>query len=116
MQPTVLPSFIEVSIVKDQEVLVLIIQALDGMCGTFGEVPNITNVESVDLVFTILINGRDDYSSGVYKAPFSLLKSAPELSYKRMIFLPHGASATLGLHPSSDAAELPRYHGWRANR
>ena len=50
------PGLFERSVVKDQEEFVLLLQALDGVSSTLGEVPDITVVESLYLMTAELID------------------------------------------------------------
>lgn len=48
---------VEISVIERQEILILICEALDGVCGSLGKVPDVACLKNVDLVFTILIYG-----------------------------------------------------------
>lgn len=67
-----LPDSVKITIVEDQEKFILILQALNSVGGSLGEVPDITDVESVDLVLAILVHSRDNNFPGVHESPFSL--------------------------------------------
>lgn len=67
-----LPNLVKVGIVKDQEVLVLIGETLDGVGGSLGEVPDITIVKDFFLVSAILIDGGNENGTLIDNAPFSL--------------------------------------------
>lgn len=64
------PDLVEVRIVKHQEELVLVLEALHGMCHALGEIPDVAEVELLDLIPAELIDGRDEDGSGVDKSPF----------------------------------------------
>lgn len=70
-----LPNLVKVGIVKDQEVLVLIGETLDGVGSSLGEVPDITIVENLFLVAAILINGRNKNRALINNTPFGLFVS-----------------------------------------
>lgn len=40
------------------------------MCHALGEVPDVTEVELLNLIFSVLINGRDENGPRVDEAPF----------------------------------------------
>jgi hypothetical protein len=67
-------NFVKVSLVKDQEILILIRETLDGVGGSLWEVPDVPVVENLFLVSAVLINGRDKNRPVVYEAPFGLLQ------------------------------------------
>ena len=53
------PNSIEITIVECQEVFILVLEALDCMRLTFGEVPDVAISEFFNLVLSILIDCRD---------------------------------------------------------
>lgn len=42
------------------------------MCGSLWKIPNITNIQGIDLILAILIDSRNNYLSRVHESPFSL--------------------------------------------
>lgn len=70
---TDLPYFVKVAIVKSQKILVLVVQALYSVCLAFGEIPDVTVSELIDLVFSILVHGRDKDTALVHNTPLSLI-------------------------------------------
>ncbi len=64
------PDFVKVCLVKHQEKLVLILEALDGVRNTFWKVPDVAKVQLLDLVPAVLVHGRDEDGAGVDDAPF----------------------------------------------
>lgn len=64
-----LPNLVEVRVVKNQEELVLILQPLNGVGNTLGEVPNVAKVERLDLVSAELVHDGNTDGAGVDKAP-----------------------------------------------
>lgn len=67
-----LPGLVKVTLIKDQEELVVIVKPVDSVGNTLGEVPNVTVAELLDLVDAILINSRDNHSACIHEAPFGL--------------------------------------------
>lgn len=108
------PDSVKITIVEDQKELVLVIQSLNSMGGPLGEVPDITDVEGVDLVLTVLVYSRDDDPPSVHKSPFSLNESASCVtnSGKSLPFSPHDANAARESLPSSSAAARRRCRDW----
>lgn len=96
-------SSIEVTVIEDQEVFVLVCQALNRMGFTLGKIPDVALVQCFHLVATILVNGRDDDLAFVHEAPFRLADE----QYSRLLAmnLRRGANATPGSHPFPDVAE-----------
>ena len=54
-----LPDFVKIGVIKDQEKLVLIAQALHSMCHALGEIPNVTIVERLNLISSELVDSRN---------------------------------------------------------
>lgn len=67
-----LPRPIKITVVKHQEVLVLVGDPLDRVGHTLGEVPDVAVVERVHLVDAVLVDCRDDHLASVDKAPLGL--------------------------------------------
>jgi hypothetical protein len=63
---------IKVAFVKGKQVLVLVIETLDGVSLSLGEVPDVTDVEGRDLVASLIINSANQDGAIVDNAPFSL--------------------------------------------
>ena len=66
------PSLVEISIIKRQEELVLVVESLYSVGDTLGEVPNVSKVEFLYLVASKLIDGRDEDRSCIDETPFRL--------------------------------------------
>lgn len=66
------PAFLEVSIVKGEEVLVLLIQTLYIVGHALGKVPDISGVELLCRESTVLVDAGEEETSIVDEAPFSL--------------------------------------------
>jgi hypothetical protein len=66
------PDFIKVAIVKDKKILILVIEPLNCVCLTLGEVPDVTKLEHVNLIFPILVHRGNQDAALVHKTPFSL--------------------------------------------
>jgi hypothetical protein len=64
-----LPDFVKIGVIKDQEKLVLVAQALHSMCHALGEIPNVTIVERLNLVSSELVDSRNQDGSRVHEAP-----------------------------------------------
>jgi hypothetical protein len=60
------------TVVENDEGFVLIIETLDRVCRSLGEVPDIAHIEGIDLVVTVLVNGGDHHAAGIDVGPFSL--------------------------------------------
>lgn len=67
-----LPDLVKIRLVKDEQKLVLVLKALHRVRDTLGKIPNVTVVELLALVYTILVNRRDNNAAGIYNAPFGL--------------------------------------------
>lgn len=68
------PSLAKVAIVKGEEILVLFIQPLQRMCLALGEIPNIPVAKSLDLILSVLVDGRHEDGTLVYNSPFRLIR------------------------------------------
>lgn len=62
------------TIVESDESLVFIIETLDGVRRSLGEVPDITLLERIDGVVPVLIDGGYQHAAGVDVTPLSLQK------------------------------------------
>jgi len=71
----VLPNFVKVCLVKDEEELVLIIEPLNGVGCSFGEIPDVAIIELLYLIPSKLVHSRDEDGAGIHKSPFCLLGS-----------------------------------------
>ena len=60
------------TIVESNEGLILIIETLDGVCRSLGEVPDIALLERVDGVVSVLVDSGNQHSAGVDVTPLSL--------------------------------------------
>lgn len=67
-----IPDLLKVTIVKYKQILILIVQTLDIMSNTLGEVPNVSRFELLSGESAILINSSEKQGSVVDKTPFSL--------------------------------------------
>lgn len=67
-----LPDLLKVTIVKDKEIFVLVIQALDVVGNTLGEVPDITSIQDLGCPAAILVNSRQEKGAFIDETPFSL--------------------------------------------
>lgn len=47
---------VEVGSVKDEEVFVFIVEALDRVCLSFREIPDVSNTELLDLPLSVLVD------------------------------------------------------------
>ena len=74
-------SRIEVAIVKGEQVLVLIVKALNDMRFAFRKVPNITFVESIDFIPPILVDGCYKDLALVDIAPLRLHKGRSAMEF-----------------------------------
>lgn len=72
---------VKVAIVENEKVLVLILQALNRVSDTLGEVPDIADFESINFILAIFIDGRYNDRAGIDEAPFSLYESAMSFKY-----------------------------------
>ena len=63
---------LEVAVVKGKEVLVVVVEALQSVCFSLREIPDITNVEDLILVTSEFIDGRDCDASFGDVSPFGL--------------------------------------------
>lgn len=66
------PNLVEISLIKDEKKLILIVQTLNGVGNAGRKVPDIAVADFRGLVDTILIDSRDGNSTIVDEAPFSL--------------------------------------------
>ena len=111
---------IEVAVVKGKEVFVLFLETLDGMRFALGEVPDVALAETVDLVATFFVHSGDDDFAFVHESPFGLYVNTLARQRSRGVRqsgnIPHDASATPLLPPSSDAAARTRCHDSTADR
>jgi hypothetical protein len=73
------PDFVEIAIVKGQKVLVFVIEAVDGVCLAFGEIPNVAVAQLVHLVLAVLVHRRHEDATCIDEAP---LRLAPSVLYK----------------------------------
>lgn len=74
-----IPDLVKVTLVKDQEELVLVLETLDGVGEALGEVPDVTVLEGVDLVGAVLVDGGELDASLVDDSPLGLPR-APSAS------------------------------------
>lgn len=51
-----LPDLVEVALIEDQEVLILILETVNGVSDALGEVPDVPIAECLCLLLAILIN------------------------------------------------------------
>jgi len=104
------PNLVEVAVVKDEEILVLVREALNGMRRALGEVPDVAVVEFLNLVHAVLIHDGELHLAGVDDTPLRLffLSNREEKPGRRGLDLQHGASAVREWRPSSGAAAHPR--------
>lgn len=63
---------VEVAVVEDEEELVLVAEAGDGVGDALGEVPDVAVAELDGLVDAVFVDGGDEDATGVDEAPFSL--------------------------------------------
>ena len=68
----IIPNLLKVTIVESKEILVLIIQALDVVRDTLGEVPDVSSLEDVGSESPILIYTSEEKRAVVNETPFSL--------------------------------------------
>ena len=66
------PNFVEVGLVKDQKIFILLIQTLDGVSSSLGEVPDIAVVELLNLIPAELIHSADEDPACIDESPFGL--------------------------------------------
>ena len=64
---------IEVAVVEGEEVFVLVVEALHGVCLALGEVPDVAEVEFGGLVPAVFVDGGDEDAAEEDLAPFGLL-------------------------------------------
>lgn len=62
------------TIVESDEGLVLIIETLDSVCTSLGEVPDIALLERIDGVVSVLIDSGNQHATGIDVTPLSLQK------------------------------------------
>jgi hypothetical protein len=65
------PSSLEVAVVERQDILVLIVEALDSVRLALGEVPDVSKAKFSRLMTALLIDSRDKNAAKKYLAPFS---------------------------------------------
>lgn len=68
------PNLVEVAVVKDEEILVLVREALNGMRRALGEVPDVAVVEFLNLVHAVLVHDGELHLAGVDDTPLRLLR------------------------------------------
>ena len=109
---------VKFAIIKGQQVLVLVIKALNGVRLALGEIPDVPYIEDVDFILAILIDCRDQDLASVNVTPLGLqmhkLHYTTPLARRCNVLL--DASAAPSVHPSSDVAELMQYRDLRASR
>lgn len=106
-----LPNLVKVRIIEDKEVLILILESLNGMRDTLGEVPDVAVVECLYLVPPQLVDGRDEDGTRVDEPPFRLRSRVRTPRCCLLTNLLHGANGAHGRRPSSGAAGPRRCHG-----
>lgn len=67
-----LPDFLKVTVIKGQEVLVLLVQSLDVVRNTLGEVPDVTCIKLLGSEAAVFVDSAEKKRSIVDKAPFGL--------------------------------------------
>lgn len=95
------PRGIKVGVVKHQEKLVLVLETLDRVGGTLGEVPDVAVVEGLELGGALLVNDGDEDGSGVDKAPFGLNDTHNLLDTEQERFLAIKGGVERNATPSS---------------
>jgi hypothetical protein len=78
-----IPALLEVAVVKGEEILILIVQALDVVSYSLGEVPDITSLEDIGLESTVLINTGEQEGSIVDESPLGLYKKSVSIEDTR---------------------------------
>jgi hypothetical protein len=66
------PDFFKVAVVEDEEVLVLVAQALDVVRDALGEVPDVALFELLGCPAAVLVDSGEEEGAFVDEAPFSL--------------------------------------------
>ena len=111
-----LPRSVEVALVKDEKVLILILETLDGMGYTLREVPDVAVSQLLSLVHAIFVYSRHEHLAFVDNAPFGLLLSAGRLYMADGVFhLQLCASAAREYHLCASVAAHQQYRGWQAD-
>lgn len=64
------PDFLKVTVVESEEVLVLIVQSLDVVGNTLGEIPDVTGLELLGGKATVLVNAAEKKRAVVDETPF----------------------------------------------
>lgn len=67
-----LPDLLKVTVIKGQEVLVLLIQSLNVVRNTLGEVPDVTGIKLLGREAAVLVDSAEKKRSIVDKTPFGL--------------------------------------------
>ena len=67
-----IPDFLKVTVIESKKVFVFVLQTLDIMGNTLGEVPDVSRVELLSGESTVFVNTSEEKRSVVDKAPFSL--------------------------------------------
>jgi hypothetical protein len=71
------PDFVEIGIVKSEEILVLFGKALDGVPDALWEVPDISVIERLQLDSAVLVNSGDEDGAVVHESPLGLYVTPP---------------------------------------
>lgn len=64
-----LPDRVEVSVIESEKILVLVVDALNGMRLALREIPDVSDSKLLDLLLAVLVNGRDDHSTSIHESP-----------------------------------------------
>ena len=67
-----LPDLLKVTVIKRQEILVLLFQSLDVVRNTFGEIPDVTGIKLLGRKAAVLVDSAEKKRSIVDKTPFGL--------------------------------------------
>lgn len=67
------PDLFKVTIIKSEQIFILIIESLNIVRYTLGEIPNISSLELLSCETTILVNAGEKKASVVDEAPLSLI-------------------------------------------
>lgn len=90
-----LPDLFKVTIVKDKEILVLLIQTLNVVRNTLREVPDVSRVELLGGEASILIHSSEEERSVVDETPFGLWKYMCYYRSGSMVSTRYGRLTTL---------------------
>lgn len=64
------PSGVEISVVKDEQIFVLVRKAVNRVSDALREIPNISHIESAHLVEAVFVDCGYQYATGIDVAPF----------------------------------------------